>query len=253
MRESLKNVRVLIPARGGSKSIPDKNVVDVAGYPLLQYSICFAIDLFGSDRVWLSTDEEPYAELGASLGLEIPFMRPAAISQDSTDDLAVFRHALNYEEASGLDPAEAWIHLRPTTPLRSEVTALRALTEFCKAPEATSLRSVQIVKENPQKWAIDGPGPFLTTLCGDEDMDSANKPRQTLPTVYRPNGLIDIIRSSTLRANYIHGNRCLKFMTPPAIDLDTPRDLTNLLRRRNEIADFQGRYFSIASPRSTED
>src|SRR5258707_15286206 len=86
----------LIPARGGSKSIPRKNLAAVAGRPLLAYTAQAALDAARLDRVLLSTDSAEIAEAGRALGLEVPFLRPAALAGDETAMLPVLRHALDF-------------------------------------------------------------------------------------------------------------------------------------------------------------
>ena len=231
-------------ARSGSKSIPDKSIVQVGGHPLLAYSIAFAVAEFGQARTWLSTDSPKYAEIGEHYGAHVPFLRPITLAEDSTSDLEVFGHALAMEEKMGLEPASLWIHLRPTTPLRSGNQIHRALNLITDNPEASSLRSVQCASGTPQKWFTQDSNGYLTTLSGSSDIDSANRPRQEFPSVYKPNGLVDILRREELLSGSFHGSRSICFVTPPAIDIDDPTDLQSLSEQESFLTRFAKSYFS---------
>ena len=114
----MTEVLALIPARGGSKSIPRKNIRSFAGYPLIAYSIAAGRMAETVTRVVVSTDDEEIATVARQYGAEVPFLRPAAFSQDEIPDLPVFRHALEWlAEQEGYRP-EIVVQLRPTSPLR---------------------------------------------------------------------------------------------------------------------------------------
>src|SRR5512140_3943973 len=108
----------IIPARGGSKGIPRKNIRDVAGYPLIAYSIAAGLQARTVTRVIVSTDDEEIAAVAREWGAETPFLRPAEFAQDKTTDLPVFEHALKWlEEVEGYHP-DVIVQLRPTSPIR---------------------------------------------------------------------------------------------------------------------------------------
>src|SRR5687768_2663157 len=112
------DVLALIPARGGSKRIPRKNIHLVAGKPMIAYSIEQALQTPEITRVIVSTDDEEIAAIARSWGAEVPFLRPAEISQDLSTDLEVFTHALFWlAEHENYHPAIC-VHLRPTHPVR---------------------------------------------------------------------------------------------------------------------------------------
>ncbi len=89
-------VLAIIPARGGSKGIPRKNIRDFAGYPLIAYSIAAGVQARCVSRTIVSTDDEEIAAVARKYGAETPFLRPAEFSQDGTTDLPVFQHALGW-------------------------------------------------------------------------------------------------------------------------------------------------------------
>src|SRR3989337_3169724 len=112
------NVLALIPARGGSKSIPQKNIRSFAGHPLIAYSIVAGLAAQTVNRVIVSTDDEEIATVARHYGAEVPFLRPAELAQDGTPDLPVFQHALYWLEENEGYQVEIVVQLRPTSPFR---------------------------------------------------------------------------------------------------------------------------------------
>jgi CMP-N-acetylneuraminic acid synthetase len=130
----------LIPARGGSKSIPRKNLKPLGGHPLIAWSIAAALQAECKPRVIVSTDDEEIATVAREYGAEVPFMRPAELAQDRTLDLPVFQHALGWlEEKEGYLPGIV-IQLRPTSPFRPAGMIDEAVRILRAHPEATSVR-----------------------------------------------------------------------------------------------------------------
>ncbi len=109
-------VLAVIPARGGSKGIPRKNIRQFAGYPLIAYSIAAGLQAEMVTRVIVSTDDEEIAQVSRQFGAEVPFFRPTELAQDNTTDLPVFQHALRWlKEHEGYEP-DVVVQLRPTSP-----------------------------------------------------------------------------------------------------------------------------------------
>jgi CMP-N,N'-diacetyllegionaminic acid synthase len=205
-------ILALIPARGGSKSVPRKNLRKLAGKPLIAHSIEQAAASARITRVVVSTDDEEIAAVARSLGAEAPFLRPAEFARDDSPDLPVARHALDWlREREGYEPqAVAW--LRPTAPLRRLETIDRAIDDFLARPEMDSLRTVSLAQQTPFKmWfiAADGALEPVTRLPGRE---SYNMPRQALPRVYWQNGYLDVTRPATVRRGSMTGERILSFV-----------------------------------------
>ena len=113
-----KEVLAIIPARGGSKGIPRKNIRPFAGYPLIAYSIAAGLQAKTVTRVIVTTDDDEIAEVARSYGAETPFLRPAELAQDLTTDLPVFQHALNWLASHEDYHPDVIVHLRPTSPVR---------------------------------------------------------------------------------------------------------------------------------------
>ena len=115
----VKGTVAIVPARGGSKSIPRKNIRLLRGVPLLAYSIEAGLRARLVDRVIVSTDDEEIAGIARAWGADVPFLRPAAIADDDTPDLPVFQHVVDWLEANAGGLPEILVQLRPTSPLRS--------------------------------------------------------------------------------------------------------------------------------------
>lgn len=220
-------VLALIPARGGSKSIPRKNIADFAGNPLIAYSIAAARSSHMINRVVVSTDSEEIAEISRRYGAETPFLRPQQHAQDDTPDLPVFRHALEWLAENESYHPEVVVQLRPTSPFRRLWHIDQAVQRLLEYPQADSIRTVIIPFQNPFKmWAI-APDGFMQPLVKTEYQEAYNMPRQLLPEVYWQTGYVDAARSSTiLEKDSMTGDRILPLLIEPGdwIDIDSPDD-----------------------------
>lgn len=225
-----KDVVAIIPARSGSKGVPQKNVRLVAEYPILAYSIIAAKLAPSISRVLLSTDSAEYAELGRRFGAEAPFLRPEPLAGDKSTDRDFFLHAMHWlDENEGAVP-EWWIHLRPTTPLRDPTHIEAAIRTIQSRPDATALRSGHPASESPFKWfSRDEDGYFRGIRPHDPRPEYYNLPRQAFEAVYVPDGYVDIVRASqVLNSPSLHGNQMLGFESPPCIEVDTLSDFDRL-------------------------
>lgn len=222
-------VCALIPARGGSKGIPRKNIAELHGKPLLAYPIETALAAKKIERVFVSTDSEEIAAVARKWGAEVPFIRPAELAEDLTEDLPVFLHFLDWLESEGLALPEQIVHLRATSPLRDPAVVDAAVEMLASHDEADSLRSISKPIQSPFKmWHVDNQG-FLDPLIKLENIpESYNKPRQCLPEVFWQNGYVDITRGRTLRQlNSLTGRRLLGFPVQGenVLDIDTVQSL----------------------------
>jgi N-acylneuraminate cytidylyltransferase len=229
--DSLVNVTevlAIIPARGGSKSIPRKNIRPFAGHPLIAYSIAAARAAETVTRVVVSTDDEEIAAVARRYGAETPFLRPAEFSQDNTPDLPVFRHALQWlDEYEDYRP-EILVQLRPTSPFRRVAHIDSAVYRLIERPEADSVRTVCVPFQNPFKmWSIDLDGYMQPLVRFHGAEEPYNMPRQALPEVYWQTGYVDTAWSDTiLTKNSMTGDRILPLVIDSSewIDIDSPDD-----------------------------
>lgn len=217
-----EEVLALIPARGGSKGIPRKNIKLVAGKPLIAHSIEQALTSSLITRVIVSTDDLEIAETARNFGAEVPFMRPSEYAADDSPDIDCFTHALRWlADTEGYEP-ETVVQLRPTSPVRRVEVLDLAIQTFLDHPEADSLRSVSLASQTPYKmWRIDGE--YLSPLLKLEGVaEPFNSGRQTLPRVYWQNGYVDITRpANVLGAGRMSGDKILAFLIEEQIgDLD---------------------------------
>jgi len=223
----------LVPARGGSKSIPRKNLAMLAGRPLLAHTTTAALAARRLDRILLSTDDDEIAAAGRSLGVEVPFLRPQALAGDAADMLPVMRHALDHLDAQGT-AAAALVLLQPTSPLRT-AAHIDAAIELFLAHGAETVVSVVAVPHqfNPVSvMTMDGatlrpflPGPAILR-------------RQDKPRVFARNGpaILVVARDALIRGT-LYGEPTLGYVMSAAasLDIDEPDDLwlaEQLLTRR---------------------
>lgn len=221
-------VLAVIPARGGSKGIPRKNIRNFAGHPLIAYSIEAGLSARTVTRVIVSTDDEEIAAVACQYGAEVPFLRPAEFAQDQSLDLPVFQHALAWlAEQEDFRP-EVVVQLRPTSPVRPPTLVDEAVTLLLEHPEADSVRGVVPAGQNPHKmWRIDpNSGQMKPLLTVEGIAEPYNAPRQVLPPVYWQTGHIDAIRPHVFDHGSMSGPVILPVMVDPAytVDIDTPKD-----------------------------
>jgi N-acylneuraminate cytidylyltransferase len=220
-------VLALIPARGGSKSIPRKNIRPFAGHPLIAYSIAAGLAAETVTRVIVSTDDEEIAAVARDYGAETPFLRPAEFSQDDTPDLPVFQHALRWLEAKQGYRPQIVVQLRPTSPLRRTAHIDQCVHQILGRPDADAVRTVCVPFQNPFKmWVIDASG-LMQPLVQTGFREAYNMPRQALPDVYWQTGYVDAAWTATiLDKNSMTGERILPLVIDPSewIDIDSPDD-----------------------------
>jgi len=225
---SKTEVLAVIPARGGSKGIPHKNIKEFAGYPLIAYSIAAGLQAETVTRVIVSTDDPEIAEIAKAYGAEVPFLRPESLAQDSTPDLPVFEHVLRWlMENEGYQPGLV-VQLRPTSPIRPVDLVDRAMKLMQDNPDADSARGIVPAGQNPHKmWRIDPEGRMQALLSIAGIPEPYNAPRQILPPIYWQTGHIDVIRPGViLEKHSMSGNVILPVKIDPAytVDIDNPGD-----------------------------
>jgi hypothetical protein len=219
------SIVAVIPARGGSKGIPRKNLVRIAGRPLIAYAIEAARNAASVDRVLISTDDSEIADVARELGAEVPFLRPPELADDTAPMLGVLRHALAWLESQGV-AVEALVLLQPTSPLRTGRHVEEAVALFRSAPASTVVSVVEVPHQfNPvsvMKLSAQG---TLAPFLGDQAVVTR---RQDKPSAYARNGpAVLISHPDTLRSGQLYGASCLPYLMSEedSLDIDTPQDL----------------------------
>jgi CMP-N-acetylneuraminic acid synthetase len=221
----------IIPARGGSKGIPRKNIKQLCGKPLLAYTAESALAAKRLTHVILSTDDDEIAELGRGLGIDVPFMRPADLAEDSSPTVPVVLHAVKTLQSSG-KCFDAICLLQPTSPLRRSEDIDNCI-DILEESGADSVVSVLPVPKtyNP-KWVywkdVNGK---LALSTGDKEPISR---RQDLPLSFHRDGSVYVTRVNTLQASHsLYGNCVLGYEIPLEFssNLDTQDDWQNLEMR----------------------
>jgi CMP-N,N'-diacetyllegionaminic acid synthase len=223
------SVLALVPARSGSRSVPDKNVLSFRGRPLLAHSVEHGLRARNVDRVIVSTDSPRYRDLALAAGAEVPFLRPAALAGDRSTDLEVFAHALEWLETHEGYRPELCVHLRPTSPMRRVRDVEHAVDLLRGDPTADSVRSVTLAPHSPYKmWRLREDGTLQPLLQATEP-EPYNLPRQSLPAVYLQNAAVDVVRSAVVREHQsMTGTRILAYVMDGLQDVDDWRDLASL-------------------------
>ena len=214
----------IIPARGGSKGIPRKNLRLLGGKPLLRYTADAALKARRLNRVILSTDDDEIAELGKQFGLEVPFMRPMALAQDSTPTLPVVQHAVQYLEMLG-DRFDAVCLLQPTNPLRSSdvVDACIEMFENKNADTVVTVLPVPL-KYNPHWVYFEQENGFLRLSTGEKGPISR---RQDLPPAFHREGSVYVTRRDIIvEQGAFYGKHLIGYLMDPkdSVNIDCAAD-----------------------------
>ncbi len=222
------SVLAIVPARGGSKGIPKKNLALLGGRPLVAHAIASGRGCPHVGRVLVTTDDPEIRRVAIEHGAEAPFLRPADLAADATPDLPVFVHALRWLDEHEGYRSDAVLHLRPTTPLRRQRHVDAAVELLLKHPEADSVRGVSVPFQNPFKmWRRDS-GPYLSPLLAAGVPEPYNQPRQNLPEVLWQSGYVDVAWTRTLtEKRSMTGDRILPYVLDDRliVDIDDPFSL----------------------------
>jgi len=214
----------LIPARGGSKGVPRKNIRLLNGKPLLAYTAAAALQAKTLTRVVLSTEDAEIAEIGKALGLDVPFTRPSELAQDSTPSLAVVRHALSTLKEAG-DEYDAVCLLQPTNPLRRARDIDRCVRLLIDADADSVISVLPVPHEYNPKWVFwqDEAGK-MTLSTGDEEIIPR---RQDLPPAFHRDGSVYVTRSAIIiERQSLYGEKIMGCPMKPedSANIDTEED-----------------------------
>jgi len=222
-------VLVVVPARGGSKGIPRKNLQLLGGRPLVAHAVAAGRAATLVTRVVCSTDDPEIAAAARDAGAEVPFLRPRKLAHDTTEDWPVFVHALDWLKDHADWVPDLVVNLRPTSPLRTPRHVDDAI-QLLRETGADSVKAVCLARQHPHKMWLRQPNaeiePFLKTpfrLTRGPDV-----PRAELEDVYWQNGVVDVTRLSVIREQGVMiGQHVAGLVTrlEDSIDIDTPMDL----------------------------
>ena len=222
-------ILTIIPARSGSKGLPDKNIKNMVNKPLLAWSIDHAKQTKyykkNQMKIIVSTDSEKYAEIAREWGAEVPFLRPKEISQDNSTDFMFINHALDWLKDNENYIPDYILQLRPTQPCRPDGLIDECLDTFIDS-EYDSLRTVIPNEKTPYKMYTKN-GEQLVPLF--EEVNGLSEPfnigRQYLPKTYLHNGYVDILKSEIIKQNKLSGKiLAYEMKKTDNIDIDTQQD-----------------------------
>jgi CMP-N,N'-diacetyllegionaminic acid synthase len=218
-------VRVLgiVPARGGSKAIPNKNIRELAGRPLLAYTVDAVRRSTCIDRAVLTTDSEEIARVGRALGLEVPFIRPSELARDDTPMQPTIEHAVGQLEAGGWRPDLVLI-LQPTAPLRRGEHIRQAVDLLIESNASSVVSVVEIPRHFAPQYAMRVKGNRLVPYLPDGGRITR---RQDVEPAYSRDGTVYAVRRNVLMEEHdLYGPDCLPLVLPSdeSINLDTPAD-----------------------------
>lgn len=224
----MPKVLALIPARGGSKGLPGKNLRQLAGHPLIAYSIAAGLQAKMVDKVICSTDSHSTAKIAQQYGAEVPFLRPNEIAQDLSPDIDFFQHAIAKLSETGYRP-DIIVQLRPSDPIREPGLVDKAVQLLIDNPDAHSVRTITRTSHSPYKmWTINKSGNLSPLLKIEGIPEPFNLPRQQLPDVWWHIGVLDAIRTDIVtEKNSLSGTVILplKVDSETSIDIDSLDDL----------------------------
>lgn len=218
-------VLAIIPARAGSKGVPNKNIIDVHGLPLIGYSIREANKAVSLDAVIVSTDSEEIAIVARELGADVPFLRPLELATDTSRDIGYLQHALTFVAEQRDWHPEIVVFLPPTTPSRTAKDIDNAIN-LMDSTNADSVRTmVHPSHFNPYKmWKTSGEQGKVEPLFPEGRL---GVPRQQLPEYYMPVGAVYATRSRCIQEGKLWGDdvRMIPFPLSRYTDIDTLEDL----------------------------
>jgi CMP-N,N'-diacetyllegionaminic acid synthase len=230
----------LIPARSGSKGLPNKNILDCAGKPLIEWTISAALGVDQIDDVLVSTDAEEIAVPARRAGASVPFLRPCELAADDSSMLDVARHAWGTHLDAKGKRFDYVVLLQPTSPLRTSEHISEAIAFYFgnRGSEEDTLASVyQVGQKHGWLMQVAEEGRYIQFCL---DVNSGNPQRQKLAPYFLPNGSIFIVKGSTLAEGLYRPNTLPYIMdAADSIDIDTYDDFKNaehLLRIRQRAA-----------------
>tara|TARA_Y100001970_G_C14049424_1_gene758106 strand:+ start:362 stop:1081 length:720 start_codon:yes stop_codon:yes gene_type:complete len=225
------NIVGIIPARGGSVGVPLKNIRLLNQQPLIYYTIKSAIESDSLDRIIVSTDHDDIAGIAMKYGAEVPFKRPADISED-VDTEYVLQHAIEYLEKEESYFVDAVVLLQPTSPFRKAETIKKCVELYKNSSDADSVVSVNDIEGNRPEWMLSldsnsKVNPYATPFLTDNKPVIKLAARQSFPRLYKQNGVVYVTKKDLLmNQTLVIGPNSYAVITDEeeAIDIDTETD-----------------------------
>lgn len=220
----------VIPARGGSQSIKNKNLIKLNYKPLIYYSIKQSKKSKFISRSIVSTNDKKIAKIAKKFGAEVPFLRPNSISKNNSKDYGFFLHLVNWLKKNENYTPDLIVQLRPTQPYRDVKFIDKAIKIMIKNKNADSLRSISIPERTPYKmWKIKGNYlRYIFPKTKYQKKEYFNLDRRKLQDIYWHDGVVDIVKTNTIKKYknltgkkiaYIKNNK--EFL----VDIDSKKDL----------------------------
>ena len=216
----------LIPARAGSKGVKDKNIKELGGSPLIAYSIKAALGSSCLDKVIVSTDGQNIANIARKFGAEVPFLRPEELATDKASDFPVMKHCVEWIQKSEGRVPNIVVYLRPTTPFKTSKMIDEAVEKLLKDTSLTGVRSVTRSEADLHPfWMFKEKNGRLSSFVDGVNIKDYYQ-RQLLPTCFRLNGVVDVIRVENLMRDEQYGHHVgfYEVDEKQSLDIDTPMD-----------------------------
>lgn len=224
----------LIPARGGSKGVPKKNIKLLGKKPLIEYTIDSAKASNLLTKIVVSTDDEEIAIAAEIYGCKPPFIRPAALAEDTSTSLEVVQHAIAFFESEGLF-FDAVCLLQPTSPFRAKGAIDEAIAQFISTNADCLISVLPIPTEYNPHWAFEeSENGLLKIATGDENIIPR---RQNLPKAFHRDGSIYITKTEVIKSGSLYGNAIAYLESNPEfhVNIDTMEDWERAEKLLNKL------------------
>jgi CMP-N,N'-diacetyllegionaminic acid synthase len=229
-------VVAVIPARGGSKGVPRKNIRRLGPWPLLVHTARAARAAAFISRLVVSTEDDEILEVARGYGLDVPFVRPARLACDDTPMLPVIQHAVGCLEDLG-ERYDAVCVLQPTTPFRRAADIDACIDRLRRSALDAVVSVAPVPAEHNPHWVYFTGGDGLLRLATGEATPIAR--RQDLPAAYHRDGAVYVVRRDVLMAGSLFGTRLGGYLSdaPTTINIDTPEDWARADEALNALAE----------------
>ncbi|SEA54894.1 acylneuraminate cytidylyltransferase family protein [Psychroflexus halocasei] len=216
-------ILAIIPARGGSKGVPGKNIKELGGKPLLAYTVDSVKESRLIDKFILSSEDEEIIKIARDLGVEVPFVRPESLAQDQSGSIGVVQHAVDYFEKKG-EFFDAVILLQVTSPFREKVFIDQAIKKFIKSDADALVSVLPVPHEYNPHWVFEeNEKGDLKIATGESEII---KRRQDLPNAYFRDGSIYLTKTEFIKKGSFFGEKLSFIESNPEtyVNIDTLTD-----------------------------